>query len=82
MMMQGWCKVPSLKLKIMHRIIAEELVFKMFNLLPTEMDCKLSEEIAKKAALVTIEYLSYSAEPNDLEMIKDLEYIEQIIKEI
>jgi len=74
--------VPSLNLKIMHRIIAEELVFKMFSLLPTEMDCELSESIAKKAALVTIEYLSYSAEPDDLEMIQDLEIIEQIIKEI
>jgi len=66
----------------MHRIIAEELVFKMFSLLPTEMDCELSESIAKKAALVTIEYLTYSSEPDDLEMIQDLEIIEQIINEI
>ena len=74
--------MPSLNLKTMHKIIAEELVFQMFKTMPLEMDVELSEELAKKCALVTMDYLIHSLEPEDTLMKNDFLQIIEIIKEI
>ena len=66
----------------MHKIIAEQLVFQMFSILPLEMDYKISEEIAKKAAIITMDYLRFSLSPEDEIMDKDCKHIIEIIKEI